>query len=277
VAGCLREAPPAAGRVPDCGIEARLDSHGRIRMPSSLLLIFAHPDDESVFAAGVACACLDAGGRVALVTATSGEQGKRGNPPVCEAGDLGRVRLAELRDAASILGISHVHAFEYIDRALESAPHDEIRKRLVSVIREERPEVVITFDPNGSNLHPDHVAISRFTSDGVATAADPRWFPDEGPPHRVRRLLWTLPVRPWEVLRRADPACEPGVDFAIDISRWTAQKTAALRAHRSQHLSTDRIFFSKPDALRLLSVELFRQAWGPSLPVRPGADIFEGL
>jgi LmbE family N-acetylglucosaminyl deacetylase len=179
--------------------------------------------------------------------------------------------------SASVLGISGVHALGYADRALASAPHDEVRARLVSVIRQERPEVVITFDPNGSNLHPDHVAISRFASDAISASEDPRWFPDQGQPHRVRRLLWTLPVRPWDVLSRGAQAGEPGVDFSIDISRWIAQKAAALRAHRSQHLSTDRIFFSKPDAQRLLSTELFRQAWGPALHVRPGADIFEGL
>ncbi len=246
-------------------------------MSHSLLLIFAHPDDESVFAAGVSCACLDSGGQVALVSATNGERGRVGDPPVCAPGDLGRVRAAELAEAARILGIQHAHTFGYPDGRLESVPHDEIRRRLVSVIREACPQVVITFDPNGSNLHTDHIAVSRFTADAVAAAADPRWFPGEGPAHRVGRLLWTLPVRPWDVVRKGDPASEPGVDFILDVSKWTARKADALRAHRSQHLSTDRIFFSKPDHLQLLGVELFRQAWGPGLADRPSADIFDGL
>ena len=53
--------------------------------------------------------------------------------------------------------------------------------------------------------------------DAVAAARDDRWFPDLGAPHAVARLLWTLPVRPWDVLRRVDPALEPGVDFVVDV------------------------------------------------------------
>jgi LmbE family N-acetylglucosaminyl deacetylase len=246
-------------------------------MSSTLLLVFAHPDDESVFAAGVACACEEAGGRVALATATNGECGKRGEPPVCAEGELGRVRAAELEEAARILGIRQVYLFGYPDRGLDPVPHDDIRRRLVQVIRRERPDVVITFDPNGSNLHPDHIAISRFASDAVSAAADARWFSSEGAPHSTPRLLWTLPVRPWDVVRRGQVSAEPGVDFAVDVSRWVSRKSAALRAHRSQHLSTERIFFSKRDAASLLGTELFRQAWGPPLRVRPAPGIFDGL
>ncbi len=137
--------------------------------------------------------------------------------------------------------------------------------------------MVITFDPNGSNLHPDHIAISRFTSDAIAAAADPRWFPELGAPHLVRRLLWTLPVRPWELLRRGDPLVEAGVDVVVDTAPVIERKTAALRAHRTQQDTMDRIFFSKPDVQRLLSVELFRHAWGPPLLGRPARDIFEGI
>ncbi len=246
-------------------------------MPYTLLLVFAHPDDESVFAAGVACRCADEGGRVALVTATLGEEGKRGDPPVCAPEDLGRVRQAEVEEAVRILGIDRLHLLGHRDRALAAVSPATIREQLVRVVRQERPDVVLTFDPNGSNLHPDHVAISRFTSDAIAAAGDPRWLPDAGAAHRVRRLLWTLPARPWEVLRRGDPAAEAGVDVIVDVSRWAERKARALRAHRSQHLSTERIFFSKQDADRLLAVELFRQAWGRGGDAWPMRDVFEGL
>ena len=56
-----------------------------------------------------------------------------------------------------------------------------------------------------------------------------------------------------------------------------ARKAEALRAHRTQHLSINRIFFSQPDVDRLLSMELFRQAWGPALAGRPEADLLAGL
>ena len=239
-----------------------------------LLLVFAHPDDESVFAAGVACRTVAEGGRVALCTATAGELGKLGDPPVCDRERLGAVRQAELMGACSEIGIGAVRVLGYPDRGLAAAPADTIRRQIVEVVRAVRPQVVVTFDPNGSNLHPDHVAISRFASDAVAAAGDARWLPEMGTAHATARLLWTLPVRPWEVLRRTDPVLEPGVDFVLDVGPFVSRKAAALKAHRTQHQSLDRIFFSKPDVTRLLGVELFRQAFGPPLAVRPAADVF---
>jgi N-acetylglucosamine malate deacetylase 2 len=243
----------------------------------SLLLSFAHPDDESVLAAGVACKYGGEQVRVALVCATRGESGKAGEPPVTTRDELPAVREAELREAAAIAGITEVHLLGYRDRELPSAPPEEIRKRMVTVIRQHRPEVVITFDPNGSNLHPDHVAISRFTSDAISAASDPRWFPNDGEPHQVKRLLWSPPERPWEIARLPDLKVVPGADFVIDVSAWTDRKARALRAHRTQHLSIDRIFFSKPDVVHLLGVEVFRQAWGPPIGSRPLLDLFDGI
>lgn len=242
-----------------------------------LLLIFAHPDDESVFAAGLACLTVAGGGVAALCTATPGEHGKLGDPPVCPRERLGATRQAELMAACGELRIAPVRVLGYPDRGLASAPVDTIRRQLVELIRTVRPQVVVTFDPNGSNLHPDHVAISRFAGDAVAAAGDARWFPDLGAPHAVARLLWTLPVKPWDVLRRTEPALEPGVDFVVDVSACADRKAAALRAHRSQHQSLNRIFFSKPDVTRLLGVEMFRQAYGPPLAGRPAADVFLDL
>ena len=242
-----------------------------------LLLVFAHPDDESVFAAGVACRTIAERGSVALCTATPGEHGKLGDPPVCARERLGVVRQAELMAACTELGISTVRVLGYLDRGLASAPADTIRRQLVEVVRAVRPQVVVTFDPNGSNLHPDHVAISRFTCDAVAAAGDHRWFAELGEAHSAPRLLWTLPVRPWEVLRRTEPALEPGADFVVDVSAFVARKEAALRSHRTQMQSLNRIFFSKPDVTRLLGVELFRQAFGPPLVARPAMDVFADI
>jgi LmbE family N-acetylglucosaminyl deacetylase len=242
-----------------------------------LLLVFAHPDDESVFAAGLACRTVAEGGHVALCTATPGEHGKVGEPPVCPREKLGAVRQAELMAACAELGIATVRVLGYPDRGLASAPTDTIRRQLVEVIRAARPQVVVTFDPNGSNLHPDHVAVSRFTSDAVAAAGDSRWFPELGAAHAAARLLWTLPVRPWVVLARGDPRSEPAADFVLDVSAFAGRKEAALRAHRTQQQSLTRIFFSKPDVARLLSMELFRQAYGPPLRSRPATDVFADI
>jgi LmbE family N-acetylglucosaminyl deacetylase len=242
-----------------------------------ILLIFAHPDDESFATGGLARRCADAGAQVALVTATRGEEGKTGHPPVCTREQLPACREAELHKAAVILGIRHVHFFDYHDKHLTEAPPEKIRENLVHVIRLHRPHVVITFDPNGVNGHADHIAIARFAMDAVSAAADERWYGSRGAAHHVQRVLWTPPLLPWDVPKAPDLRQEPGVDFVVDVSRYREAKAAALRAHRTQHLSVDRHFFGSPDVERILSVEVFRQGWGPRVEKVPEDDVFAGI
>jgi N-acetylglucosamine malate deacetylase 2 len=223
-------------------------------MSRSILFIFAHPDDESFAAAGTALTCREAGIRTVLVTATRGERGKRGDPPVCAAEEIARCREEELRTAAAIIHIDGLHLLDYQDRQLADAPPDEIRRSLVTILRRERPAIVATFDPNGFNIHPDHVAISRFAADAIAAAADPRWYPDAADPHTVRRVIWTTPIAVWELGRTERLGERPGVDFVLDVSRWRRERAAALGAHRTQHLSIDRHFLHQPDRDRLLAV-----------------------
>jgi N-acetylglucosamine malate deacetylase 2 len=246
-------------------------------MARTLLFSFAHPDDESFSGIGLACRCRAEGVRVVLVTATRGEEGSAGDPPICSRADLPARREAELRHAAGIAGIDTVHVLDYRDRTLADADPDEVRRRLVGIIRTARPDIVVTFDPNGFNRHPDHVAISRYTSDAIAAAADRRWLPDTGPAHQVRRLLWTPPLAPHDAVHVPDLAAEPGMDFVIDTAPWREEKAAALRAHRTQHVSIDRHFFSRPDLDRILAAESYRHAWGPPLERRPARDVWAGF
>jgi N-acetylglucosamine malate deacetylase 2 len=246
-------------------------------VPRTLLLIFAHPDDETFLTGGVACRYASEGDRVVLVTATRGESGKTGDPPVCTPEDLPAVREGELRRAADLLGIADVHLLGYRDRELASAPPEQIREQLVGLIRSTRPQVVVSFDPNGGNLHPDHIAISRFAVDAVTAAADPRWFPSSGPAHATGRLLWVPGRRPWLLARDGDLRTTPGVDFAIDVRAWSDRKAAALRAHATQHQSVAKHFLTPSDGARLLALELFRQALGPTPARRPLDDLFDGL
>lgn len=246
-------------------------------MALRLLFIFAHPDDESFGVAGIARMYADQGGDIALVTATRGDAGRAGEPALCSREELPARREAELFEAAGVLGIGHVTVLDYLDKHLAEAPPDRIRRELVEAIRRHRPQIVVTFDPDGANLHPDHVAISRFASDAVAAAGDPRWYTHAGDAHQVQRLLWTSPVLPWDAPRSPDLANEPGVDFLVDISKYRETKAAALREHRTQHVSIDRHFFHLPDVDRILSVETFRQCFGPSLSTRPASDIFVSI
>jgi LmbE family N-acetylglucosaminyl deacetylase len=246
-------------------------------MTATLLFCFAHPDDESFSGAGTAMKYAAAGARIVLVTATLGQRGKCGDPPVCAPGELEAIRERELREAARIIGFDDLHLLGYRDRELAEAPPSQVRSALVAIIRRERPAVVFTFDPNGFNTHPDHLAISRFTSDAVAAAADPRWHPDSGQPYAVPRLLWTPPLAPWDWSKRARPEAEPGADFVIDVSQWRARREAALRAHRTQHVSIDRCFFSQPDLERMLDTEIWRQGSGPALAERPARELFQPI
>lgn len=242
-----------------------------------LLFCFAHPDDESFSGAGTAMKYAAAGARTVIVTATRGERGKTGNPPVCAPDDIAACRERELYEAAAIIGFDEVHLLEYRDRDLMNAPAAEIRRALVAIVRRVRPTVVLTFDPSGVNTHPDHIAISRFTTDAVTAAADPRWFPDLGPAHAVARLLWTPPMMPWESAKIERIDDMPGADFVIDVSAWRERRVGALRAHRTQHLSIDKHFFNQPDPDRILAREIWRQGFGPPLARRPATDIFEGI
>lgn len=232
------------------------------------VFIYAHPDDETFGAAGTICLLRSKDWRVVLACATLGQQGKCGDPAVCSKDELGAVRERELRDAAGVLDISAIHLLGYEDKALAHVPPDEIRHKLVAILRAETPELVFTFDPNGFNGHPDHVAISRFASDAVAAAADGRWYPDLGPAHAVTMMLWTSVLPPWE--EQAHVAGEPSADVVLDVSPWASKKEAALRAHRTQHLSIDRYFLLRPNLQALLGVETWRFAW-PDRRVVPHA------
>ena len=251
--------------------------HPEPPVPRTVLFSYAHPDDESFAGSGLAMQCVSEGGRAVLVTATLGQRGKLGDPPVCRPEEIEACREAELREACRIIGIANLHLLGFTDRELGAAPAESIRHSLVTLIRRYQPAVVVSFDPNGLNLHPDHIAIARFTMDAVAAAADPRWYQADGAPHHVRRVLWTPPVPPWQVTKVQRLEEQPGVDFALDVSAWADRRAAALRAHRSQHLSIDRCFFSQADVDAILKVETYRQGWGPPLTRRPERDVFAGL
>lgn len=243
----------------------------------TILLSFAHPDDESFYTVGVTRKHVEAGGRVVLSCATRGQRGSAGNPPLTAPGKLPEVREEELRAAAEIMGLARIEILPYEDRRLAEAPPAEIRAALVGLIRRHRPAIVITFDPNGGNLHPDHIAISRFTSDAVTAAADGRWHPELGPAHRVARLLWVGTVSPWEETDPGRLAETPGVDFLIDIRPWRETKARALAAHRTQHQSIGRLFLERPDRDAILSWETFRLAASVPLEAPPAGDLFAGL
>jgi LmbE family N-acetylglucosaminyl deacetylase len=239
-----------------------------------LLFIGAHPDDETFLFGGTLAKYAHEGAHVCAICATRGERGKTGD--LCHREDLARLRQEEMYRACQALGISDVRFLSYVDRELNTAPAEQIRRELVLAIRDVKPQLVLTFDPNGMNFHPDHLAISRFVSDAIAAAGDPRYF-GEVPSHKVERLLWPAPVLAYKQAETPALASHWGVDFLIDTGPWWRNKEAAIRAHATQLPGLRKLFFDGGNTERVLSLEALRMGFGPPTSVAPSADLFEGI
>src|SRR5262245_61722011 len=126
-----------------------------------LMAILAHPDDESLGNGGALARYAAEGVDITLITATRGQRGWFGDPaanPGLQA--LGQLREAELRAAASAIGIREVVLLDYVDGELDRADGEQVICELVSHLRRVRPQVVLTFGLDGAYGHPDHMAIS---------------------------------------------------------------------------------------------------------------------
>jgi LmbE family N-acetylglucosaminyl deacetylase len=141
--------------------------------PLRLLAITAHPDDESLGCGGALARYSHEGVETCVLSATRGERGRHGpgEHPGLEA--VGRIREGELRKAANELGVREVAFLGYEDGALDQADPRQVIARIVLHLRRLRPQVVITFGPDGAYGHPDHIAVSQFAMAAVVCAADP--------------------------------------------------------------------------------------------------------
>jgi LmbE family N-acetylglucosaminyl deacetylase len=191
-------------------------------VPQSAMVIVAHPDDAEFTVAGTVAAWVEAGSRVTYVVCTDGNAGS--HEPGMTREKLADIRRAEQRAACETLGVSEVVFLGYDDGQL--VPSLQLRRDLVRVIREHKPEVVITGDPthlfsgNGYVNHPDHRAAGQAALDAVAPAcAMPLLWPEVGAPHQVR-----------EVYVRSHGEA----NLWVDISRTVDRKIEALRMHTSQ-------------------------------------------
>ncbi len=161
-----------------------------------LMAVLAHPDDESLGFGGILAKYAAESIETSLVTATRGERGWFGDEheyPGLEA--LGQIREAELRAAAEVLGIRSVDFLEYIDGELDQAHPAEVVAKIVGHLRLVKPDVVVTFGHDGSYGHPDHIAISQFTTAAIIEAAstDSLYYRDLAP-HSVAKLYYMAPT-----------------------------------------------------------------------------------
>lgn len=159
-----------------------------------LLAVFPHPDDETLGMGSTLARYAAEGVQVYLVCATRGERGwiaSEGPNPGLE--ELGRIREAELRCAAEQLGIHEVSFLEYSDSDVDQADPEEIIGKLVGHIRRIKPQVVVTFAPDGAYGHPDHIALSQFTGGALVCASDQNFVDTSGEaPHRVSKFYYMV-------------------------------------------------------------------------------------
>jgi LmbE family N-acetylglucosaminyl deacetylase len=218
-----------------------------------LLCVLAHPDDESLALGGTLAKYAAEGVEVSLVVATRGERGwfrDWSEYPGEQA--LGRMREMELRRACSALGIARLDFLDYIDGDLDQANPDEAIGKIVRLIRQIQPHVVLTFGPEGLYGHPDHIAISQFTTAAVMRASDPSYSVDSEKlgPHRVAKLYYRVALEPWlqrympifgELVmtidgqeRRAHPWANWIVTTRLDTHAHWRQVLRAIQCHQTQ-------------------------------------------
>ncbi|MFD3539451.1 N-acetyl-1-D-myo-inositol-2-amino-2-deoxy-alpha-D-glucopyranoside deacetylase [Streptomyces sp. NPDC058662] len=287
-----------------------------------LLLVHAHPDDESINNGVTMAKYAAEGAHVTLVTCTLGEEGEVIPAALAHlAADrddsLGAYRVGELAAAMAQLGVTD-HRFlggrgRYRDSGMMGLPQndrpeafwaaevDEAAAYLVEVIREVRPQVLVTYDPDGGYGHPDHIQAHRVAMRAAELSAEGAYRRDLGAPHAVAKIYWNRVPRSvvdegFDALRAAggkppfpglaSPEDVPGVvaderiTAEIEAERFVPAKAAAMRAHATQ-IAVDGPFFALSNDL---AQPLFAREYYELVEGRPGApagerehDLFAGV
>jgi N-acetyl-1-D-myo-inositol-2-amino-2-deoxy-alpha-D-glucopyranoside deacetylase len=262
--------------------------------PRRLLLVHAHPDDETIGNGATMARYAASGTHVTLVTCTLGEEGEVLVPELTalaadQEDGLGQHRVGELATAMEALGVTD-HRFlggpgRFRDSGMMGLPTndrpdcfwqadvDEAARLLVEVVREVRPQVLVTYDENGGYGHPDHIQAHRVAMRALEMAADPQVR--DGEPWQVEKVYWNAIPDSWirEGMRRlreaGDETTFEGMDpegelpmatpdelvtTAVDATDFVDAKLAAMRAHATQ-IAVDGPFFA-------LSNNLGNAVWG---------------
>jgi LmbE family N-acetylglucosaminyl deacetylase len=270
----------------------------------TLMAVLAHPDDESLGVGGTLAKYAAEGVDVFLVTATRGDGGRfRGHRqdhhehpgPLA----LASIRERELRAAASVLGVREVSLLGYHDQHLDEAAPGEVIAEIVGHLRRIHPDVVVTFGPDGGYGHPDHIAISQFTTAAIVAAAD-RAFEcgsaqPERPTHSVSKLYYLAwPRSTWTayqaafkelvstvdgVQRQATAWPEWAITTVIDSRNFSSTVWRAISCHESQVTAYERLKELSPEHLSALwGSQSFYRAFSTVNGGRVReTDLFEGI
>ncbi|MBK8823595.1 MAG: PIG-L family deacetylase [Anaerolineales bacterium] len=264
----------------------------------NLLAVFAHPDDESMGMGATLAKYSAEGVDTHLICASRGERGWFGSEEQFPGPErLGQIRTVELQNAVRELGMKSLHFLDYIDGDVDQAPHLEAIAKIVTHIRKIKPQVVVTFPPDGNYGHPDHMAIGQFTCAAIVCAADSTYVDPQGlAAHRVSKLYYmvdgenfinlvapfmgdmTFPVD--DQLRGEFPWKDWMITTRIDMAEHCSAAWRAIRCHQSQ-LPTIGALADMPEesAAAVLAMQgTFYRAFSLVNGGRkPETDLFEGL
>ncbi len=234
----------------------------------ALLAIFAHPDDETFRCGGTLALLARQGVRVHVLTATRGEAGSCGEPPLCRPDELPLVRERELRCACAALGIEPPILLGYHDGTLAHVDEEEGVARVMPAVRTLRPQAILTWPAHGLSGHPDHVAVSRWAWLAFEQAA----VLGDGAPTALYYLA--LPRSLALAVRLAGLHAVPDeeITLAVDVSPVWEEKLAAIRCHRTQLAETPILAAPPAAQRRFLGTEYFQRT-----ATREGIDLFQRL
>lgn len=191
----------------------------------SVLAVFAHPDDET-YRAGGTLALLAAGGfRVNVLTATRGEAGSCGTPPLCTVDELPLVREQELRCACRALGLEPPKILGYPDGQLASIDPNKLIANILEVSERTNPQIMISFGEDGISGHPDHIAIGRCAWAAFQQRTNIQAF-----------IILAVPQFIADALGMKQIYATPDVciTHAVDVSKVWKAKVQAIRCHQTQ-------------------------------------------
>ncbi len=250
----------------------------------SFLVAFAHPDDESYGPAGTIARYASEGVKVTLICATRGEASIRLNRIEGGPKRLAELREGELRQASQVLGIKDLRILGYVDGKLSQVDSYEAEGKIVKIIREVHPQVVLTFGPDGISGHPDHIAVSQLTTAAFKSSGDRQKYPEhfqEGlAPYEPQKLYYTaLPKFIAEAMKREDLPLfgyqDDQITTIIDITPYLESKMKAIYCHRGQG---DYERFVERQNRGLLHREYFHLAISRlGEPGEKEEDLFQGL
>ena len=273
------------------------------QQPLTLMAVHAHPDDEASSTGGVLATYSDQGVRTIVVTCTNGEfgDGPAGIKPGEEghdAADVAQTRLAELREAAKYLGVSDLELLGYHDSGMPeweyrnspeafcNVPLENVIDKISALIGRYRPQVVITYDPDGAYQHPDHVHAAR----AAIGAVEQTGIPAKLYLNAMRRTEWQKiigalraageDVPEWELTdeeRRQVEESEARITTEVDVTSVLDRKRDALMAHASQ--ITDSWFSKIPPGVveSAFGREWFIRVRNQTQASVPETDLFAGL